>query len=244
MSSEALGERITAYLVGGGLFNPELANHTAVRDLLIECRDALAHQADGGTAGARDDQPGPTPGYPKTSHDWLAALLDVWDDGNKNAPEHRCYVPGAFAEAIERIRAHLAATPAAPQDGGTAGDDAKTLREQAQAWLAVACTLNAVCPDWAAGAKNGMDSACDAIRRLASPPSPPSAPSAPQALTEEQMQTAYHEHDWASVPHPFRGSVGFERGVRFAEKHHGVPPGGPSTTDKIAAALGINKKGG
>lgn len=34
-------DRITAYLSGGGLFNPELANHDAVRDLLIDCRDAL-----------------------------------------------------------------------------------------------------------------------------------------------------------------------------------------------------------
>lgn len=34
-------DRITAYLVGGGLFNPELANHDAVRDLLIDARDAL-----------------------------------------------------------------------------------------------------------------------------------------------------------------------------------------------------------
>lgn len=36
-----LVERITAYLYGGGLLNPELADHAAVRDLLIECRDAL-----------------------------------------------------------------------------------------------------------------------------------------------------------------------------------------------------------
>jgi hypothetical protein len=33
-----LAARITAYLSGGGLFNPELANHDAVRDLLIDCR--------------------------------------------------------------------------------------------------------------------------------------------------------------------------------------------------------------
>jgi len=33
--------RITDYLCGGGLFNPELANHDAVRDLLIDARDAL-----------------------------------------------------------------------------------------------------------------------------------------------------------------------------------------------------------
>ena len=36
-----LSDRITAYLAMGGLFNPELANHLAVRDLLIECREAL-----------------------------------------------------------------------------------------------------------------------------------------------------------------------------------------------------------
>ena len=40
--SHALAQRITDYLAGGGLFNPELAKHYAVRDLLIECRDALA----------------------------------------------------------------------------------------------------------------------------------------------------------------------------------------------------------
>ena len=40
--TEALTARITAYLAGGGLFNPELANHDVVRDLLIDCREALA----------------------------------------------------------------------------------------------------------------------------------------------------------------------------------------------------------
>lgn len=36
--SDDIVERITAYLIGGGLFNPELANHDAVRDLLIDAR--------------------------------------------------------------------------------------------------------------------------------------------------------------------------------------------------------------
>jgi hypothetical protein len=36
-----LSDRITAYLFNGGLFNPELANHLAVRDLLMECREVL-----------------------------------------------------------------------------------------------------------------------------------------------------------------------------------------------------------
>jgi len=37
----ALTERITAYLSVGGLFNPEMAEHVHVRDLLIACREAL-----------------------------------------------------------------------------------------------------------------------------------------------------------------------------------------------------------
>jgi hypothetical protein len=49
--AEALRERIAAYLSGGGLFNPELANHEAVRDLLIDCRAALAEH-DAATHGA------------------------------------------------------------------------------------------------------------------------------------------------------------------------------------------------
>jgi hypothetical protein len=36
--------RITEYLAGGGLFNPELANHDAVRELLIETRDYFLSQ--------------------------------------------------------------------------------------------------------------------------------------------------------------------------------------------------------
>lgn len=39
-----LSDKITAYLSNGGLFNPELANHLDVRDLLIECREVLNEQ--------------------------------------------------------------------------------------------------------------------------------------------------------------------------------------------------------
>jgi ADP-dependent phosphofructokinase/glucokinase len=42
MSNEVA--RITDYLHSGGLFNPELANHQAVSDLLKDCRDALDHR--------------------------------------------------------------------------------------------------------------------------------------------------------------------------------------------------------
>lgn len=42
MRQRDLINQITAYLSNGGFFNPELANHDAVRDLLIECRETLA----------------------------------------------------------------------------------------------------------------------------------------------------------------------------------------------------------
>lgn len=34
-------QRINNYLMTGGLFNPELANHTEVRNLLMDCRDYI-----------------------------------------------------------------------------------------------------------------------------------------------------------------------------------------------------------
>lgn len=40
-SKPNVSDRITAYLSGGGLFN-HLANHEAVRDLLIDCRESIA----------------------------------------------------------------------------------------------------------------------------------------------------------------------------------------------------------
>lgn len=40
--SKDLINRITYHLSSGGLFNPELADHIAVRNLLMECREALA----------------------------------------------------------------------------------------------------------------------------------------------------------------------------------------------------------
>lgn len=36
-------QRIENYLAAGGLNNPELMDHERVRDLIIDCRDALAH---------------------------------------------------------------------------------------------------------------------------------------------------------------------------------------------------------
>ena len=35
-------DRIKSYLLTGGMFNPEMALHDRVRDLLIDCRDYIA----------------------------------------------------------------------------------------------------------------------------------------------------------------------------------------------------------
>ena len=41
-----IGKRVTQYLEAGGLFNPEMMEHDKVRDLLIDCRDALTRLQD------------------------------------------------------------------------------------------------------------------------------------------------------------------------------------------------------
>jgi hypothetical protein len=56
-----------------------------------------------------------------------------------------------------------------------------------------------------------------ALKRLAERASPQAAQ--PPALPEPadwQIEAGYRSFEWSSVPHPFRGSVGFERGVRWA----------------------------
>lgn len=41
INKEILSFRITKYLSSGGLFNPELMEHTKVRDLLLDIRNYL-----------------------------------------------------------------------------------------------------------------------------------------------------------------------------------------------------------
>jgi hypothetical protein len=85
---QALAERITAYLAGGGLFNPEMADHDAVRDLLIDCRAALEASVEPAT---RQAQEGPSKAlgellmardrasYPQGWNDALNAFEKVLD---------------------------------------------------------------------------------------------------------------------------------------------------------------------
>jgi hypothetical protein len=45
---------------------------------------------------------------PATAHSMLAALIDIYDDAQNNAPEHRCYVESAWGECLRDARALLA----------------------------------------------------------------------------------------------------------------------------------------
>ena len=47
-------ERITTYLINGGVFNPELADHSAVRSLLIDARAELAAERESATKANLD----------------------------------------------------------------------------------------------------------------------------------------------------------------------------------------------
>lgn len=53
--ADRIADRITEYLALGGAFNPEATEHDKVRDLLIDCRAALASPAPvAGEAGTVD----------------------------------------------------------------------------------------------------------------------------------------------------------------------------------------------
>jgi hypothetical protein len=56
---------------------------------------------------------------------WVDALVDIWQDGNDNAPDERCYVPGALKNvmleakaALDAHRAALSSKAPVPQSEG------------------------------------------------------------------------------------------------------------------------------
>lgn len=48
-------------------------------------------------------------GKPTNAHSLLAALIDIYDDAQNNAPEHRCYVESAWPDVLKEARTFLAA---------------------------------------------------------------------------------------------------------------------------------------
>lgn len=69
LDAHSLTERITEYLSSGGLFNPEMADHSRVRNLLIDCRDALnaSPQASQQAEKVADSRPLPEGEAPENS---------------------------------------------------------------------------------------------------------------------------------------------------------------------------------
>jgi len=67
--------------------------------------------------------PPPAPiinGKPATAHSLLAALLDIYDDHQKNPPEHRCYVDSAWSDVLNEARQFLATPEPTQATGGEA----------------------------------------------------------------------------------------------------------------------------
>lgn len=97
---EALIERITTYLSTGGLVNPELADHVAVRDLLIECRAAPAGSA----------QPANTDGIP--SRGLIQETASGVSSPHHNAPNTDSVDPvGAVSPAPDALVSGLESVP-------------------------------------------------------------------------------------------------------------------------------------
>ena len=90
-------ERITTYLINGGVFNPELADHRAVRDLLIDVRAELAAERER-MAALRECYDGflKATGFKTrggienvlSERDALRAKLDAERDNNKSLNKH------------------------------------------------------------------------------------------------------------------------------------------------------------
>ena len=74
--TEDLINRITYHLSSGGLFNPELADHLAVRNLMMECREALAQRTWVGLTDKEIDQGLLRSDYAfKTAEAWRAGVV-------------------------------------------------------------------------------------------------------------------------------------------------------------------------
>jgi hypothetical protein len=101
-----MADRITAYLSGGGLFNPELANHEAVRDLLIECRDAFKAQPSGDEWKPLELLAGLHPEL--TTDDPRQQALAIFDHVQSERAEHQRSV-ASFENTIGLMQKMLAA---------------------------------------------------------------------------------------------------------------------------------------
>ena len=122
-----LRQRITDYLAGGGLFNPEMAIHDRVRDLLIDCREALRDLPVEAEPVAQCPHPSPTvselirkdiqfehllpdairnlkAAIPRDAKEWLCRQVDFGEHDGHGHDAWRC----AIAKCIEDLEVALA----------------------------------------------------------------------------------------------------------------------------------------
>lgn len=118
-------------------YTSESPAYASWREGWCTCKRGLARSAhqrsayyDGYTAALASPQVAPAPtinGEPATAQSLLAAMIDIYDDGQNNPPEHRCYVEDAWPEILSDARTFLAApvqvAPAVPEALYGVGND-------------------------------------------------------------------------------------------------------------------------
>ena len=97
---------------------PDLPEHLNGRYILSSVQTAWEAFQAGRASLSTSKQAGAEPvaiinGEDATALSLLDALIDIYDDTENKAPEHRCYVEGAWEECLSEARAFLAAPGAA-----------------------------------------------------------------------------------------------------------------------------------
>ena len=103
MTNDDLINRITYHLSSGGLFNPELSDHLTVRNLLMECREALAQPEQGWIE--RERAVGYREGHRAAlaQRTWVGLTLDERIELAQDVD----WAIGAYCEYAEKIEAKL-----------------------------------------------------------------------------------------------------------------------------------------
>lgn len=149
-------------------------------------------------------------GEAATALSLLDALIDIYDDTENKAPEHRCYVEGAWEECLSEARAFLAAPGAAiaAREQEACGEEAFRLKKLAGQMVAP------VGRGYAEGWKAGYDAAI--ASRKEAPPTPAAAiPAAPSGVTDAMVDAYLKANDayWVRTDELPRSGVKWRNGT-------------------------------